>query len=100
MIIYINPIFRVELAVWTHSVASDLKPELLQDMPDLDKLKNAVIGGTNGTTHPHPADSITTTAATEQSDESNAEAATEEQKETKQRTANGKGMDDYCEKGY
>lgn len=72
--------------MWTHSVASDIKPELLQDMPDLDKLQHEVIGGTNGTTNTHPADSITTN--TEQSDESNAEAATEEQK-TKQRTANG-----------
>ena len=80
--------------MWTHSIAADMKPELLQDMPDVEKLKNNVIGGTNGTTHTHPADSITTT--TEQSDESNAEAeAATEQKETKQRTANGKGTDDY-----
>ncbi|KAG5666910.1 hypothetical protein PVAND_014917 [Polypedilum vanderplanki] len=76
----------VELAVWTHSIATDVKPELLADMPDLDKLQHSVIGGTNGTTNTHPADSII--ATTEQSDESNAEAATE-QKETKQRTANG-----------
>ena len=93
----------MELAVWTHSIAADMKPELLQDMPDVEKLKNNVIGGTNGTTHTHPADSITTT--TEQSDESNAEAEAEveaatEQKETKQRTANGKGTNNdllsYC----
>ncbi|CAH1734506.1 unnamed protein product [Chironomus riparius] len=80
----------IELAVWTHSIAADMKPELLQDMPDVEKLKNNVIGGTNGTTHTHPADSIT--ATTEQSDESNAEPEPEaatEQKETKQRTANG-----------
>jgi hypothetical protein len=77
----------VELAVWTHSVACDVKPELLQDMPDLDQLQHGVIGGTNGTSNTHPADSITTT--TEQSDDSNADAVIE-QTETKQRTANGK----------
>lgn len=100
-------IFRVELAVWTHSVANDFKPELLKDMPDLDK---HTIGGTNGTTNTHnnPAseNSITTTTTSsvvEPSDESNpAESAGEnnennhnksnenEQKEiTKQKTANG-----------
>lgn len=99
-------IFRVELAVWTHSVANDFKPELLKDMPDLDK---HTIGGTNGTTNTHnnPAseNSITTTTSSvvEPSDESNpAESAGEnnennhnksnenEQKEiTKQKTANG-----------
>lgn len=73
--------------MWTHSVASDVKPELLQDMPDLDKL---LIGGTNGTSNTHPANSITTTTtASEQSDESNAEAATETKENNKQRTANG-----------
>lgn len=70
------------MAVWSHSIANDVKPELLQDMPDLEK--SASIGTNGTTTH---TDSITT--ATEQSDESNAEAATEQKIETKQRTSNG-----------
>lgn len=84
--------FSVELAVWTHSVANDIKPELLKDMPDLEKLQHVVIGGTNGTTDSHPADSITNN-----SDESNSAPENladnhknDEQKETtKQKPANG-----------
>ncbi|CRL08135.1 CLUMA_CG020851, isoform A [Clunio marinus] len=40
----------VELAVWTHSVACDIKPELLKDMPDLDKHASV---GTNGANNTH-----------------------------------------------
>lgn len=57
----------VELAVWTHSVASDMTPELLQDMPEND------IVGTNGTATHSTIESITSANA-EQSDESNLEA--------------------------
>lgn len=60
-------------------------------MPDLEKLQHVVIGGTNGTTDSHPADSITTN-----SDESNPAEnladnhKNDEQKETtKQKPANG-----------
>lgn len=56
--------------MWTHSVASELKPELLQDMPDLDHLQHAKITGTNGTSAATTPDDITT----EQSDDSNPEA--------------------------
>lgn len=62
-------------------MASDIKPELLQDMPDLDK--HEVIG-TNGTNNTHTiTESITSANNTEQSDESNLEttpppAATEQ----------------------
>jgi len=61
----------IELAVWTHSVASDIKPELLQDMPERDGL------GMNGNTNTHTTiDSITSNANVEQSDESNLEQPT------------------------
>lgn len=84
-------IFRVELAVWTHSVASDIKPELLQDMPEND------IVGTNGTATHSTIETITAANA-EQSDESNLEAtpATEQiestvgEGEKPQKPANGK----------
>lgn len=57
--------------MWTHSVASDIKPELLQDMPEHDGL------GMNGTTNTHTTiDSITSNANVEQSDESNLEQPT------------------------
>lgn len=72
-------------------MANDVKPELLKDMPDLEKLQHVVIRGTNGTTDSHPADSITTN-----SDESNPAEnladnhKNDEQKETtKQKPANG-----------
>lgn len=63
---------RIELAVWTHSVASDIKPELLQDMPEHDVI------GTNGTSNTHTTiDSITSNAnIVEPSDESNLEQPT------------------------
>jgi hypothetical protein len=89
--------FRVELAVWTHSVACDIKPELLQDMPEL--AKHEV--GTNGTNTHTTIESITS-ANTEQSDESNLEptptaeqiepvaVAVEEDAEKPQKPANGK----------
>lgn len=93
--IFFFPFSRVELTVWTHSVANDIKPELLKDMPDLDVLEHKVIG-TNGTnTHP-AADSITTDTNTEPSDESNPAEPTDnnhktvEQKEIAKKTANGK----------
>lgn len=62
---------RIELAVWTHSVASDIKPELLTDMPDRD---NREVVGTNGSTTHTITESITS-ATPEQSDESNLETA-------------------------
>lgn len=58
------------------------------DMPDIEKLDRVVIGGTNGSTDSHTADSITTN-----SDESNPAEENhknDEQKETtKQKPANG-----------
>lgn len=56
--------------MWTHSVANDIKPELLQDMPEHD------VVGTNGTATHTTIDSITSATA-EQSDESNLDAAPE-----------------------
>jgi hypothetical protein len=44
----------VELAVWTHSVASDMKPELLQDLPLNNPLPASIStsdNGTNGNSH-------------------------------------------------
>lgn len=60
--------FRIELAVWTHSVACDMKPELLVDMPE--SIKSTTVG-TNGSTNTHTiTESIT---AEEKSNESTAE---------------------------
>lgn len=64
----------MELALWTHYVASELSPELLSDMPE--RTDNHKISGTNGVT-------TTTTTQLEPSDnESNLEPA--------QTTTNGK----------
>lgn len=43
---------RVELALWTHYVASELSPELLKDMPQFTEIdtENHKTGGTNGVT--------------------------------------------------
>lgn len=57
--------------MWTHSVASDIKPELLQDMPEQHDVM-----GTNGTNTHTTIDSITSNANVEQSDESNLEQPT------------------------
>lgn len=52
-------------------MASDITPELLQDMPEHDVM------GSNGTTNTHTTiDSITSNANVEQSDESNLEQPT------------------------
>lgn len=64
------PNSSVELAVWTHSLACDIKPELLENMPEND------VVGTNGTTNSHTTiESITGDAKIEQSgdDESSSE---------------------------
>lgn len=57
---------KVELAVWTHYVARDIKPELLEDMPG-SKIKSPVKCATPSPTKPvqtelspSPADTITT----------------------------------------
>jgi len=57
---------KVELAVWTHYVARDIKPELLEDMPG-SKIKSPVKSATPSPTKPvqtelspSPADTITT----------------------------------------
>ena len=75
-------------------MASDIKPELLQDMPEHDVL------GTNGTTNTHTTiESITSNANVEQSDESNEqptlapeqiEAVKIADEEKPQKPANGK----------
>ncbi|XP_046660217.1 uncharacterized protein LOC124354073 [Homalodisca vitripennis] len=66
---------RVELALWTHYVASELKPELLDGMP------NGSVHHQNGDTQPSPPAEVlsipadeTTTDGLECSDESNLEA--------------------------
>lgn len=38
----------VELSLWAHSVASDLQPELLKDMPESKGVAAAVVAATNG----------------------------------------------------
>lgn len=81
--------------MWTHSVASDIKPELLQDLPEL--AKHEAIG-TNGSSNTHTTiDSITNA---EQSDESNLDpslatdqtksVAGTEESEVPQKPANGR----------
>lgn len=66
--IYKNSSSRIELAVWTHSVANDIKPELLQDMPEHDTV------GTNGTNKTHTTIESITGPNNEQNDESNLDA--------------------------
>lgn len=81
----------MELAVWTHSVANDVKPELLKDMPDLDKLQHAVIGGTNGTTTHNPtSDNSITTTETTTIVESNTEPSDESAGENNENNHNNK----------
>lgn len=69
----------MELAVWTHSLACDIKPELLENMPEND------VVGTNGTTNSHTTiESITGNAKVEQSgdDESSSEVTPQAEEPT------------------
>lgn len=92
---------RIELAVWTHSVANDIKPELLQDMPEHDTV------GTNGTNKTHTTIESITGPNTEQSDESNLDAApavepvgvVEAEGQKPQKAANGKYSKQHFLKG-
>lgn len=69
----------MELAVWTHSLACDIKPELLDNMPEND------VVGTNGTTNSHTTiESITGNPKTDQSadDESSSEVTPQAEEPT------------------
>lgn len=68
--------FRVELALWTHYVASELSPEMLSDLPpSTDNHKTS--SGTNGvtTTGTTAADTTTTQLEPSSDNESNLEPA-------------------------
>lgn len=94
----------VELAVWTHSVASDMKPELLEDLPPSNPHSAAALAtsdnGTNGNSHsdekssddnedasndesrPEQTTATAEAAATESLESTAAEIATDESEQT------------------
>lgn len=83
---------NVELAVWTHYVARDLKPELLEDMPD-SKSSSATKSPAKSAESPaksaeSPVKAPTPIKPSNDSEDSN-EAATSEEDTTSTKTTNG-----------